>query len=144
MRLLPRNAELGWTPYAWLIYTVPMLLALFRASLDPGSLAAYLTACNSPDIGDLLRLLKEDMLYVSDAGGKVPAWMVMAVPGVAAAAAALMVGNGLAWLPLAPLALAPACTCIRHTTKGLVCRRSRRWHAAHLRSLATSAACPRW
>lgn len=44
MRLLPRNAELGWTPYAWLLYTVPMLLALFRASLDPGSLAAYLTA----------------------------------------------------------------------------------------------------
>lgn len=36
-------------------------------------LAAFLTACNSPDIGDLLRLLKEDMLYVSDAGGKVPA-----------------------------------------------------------------------
>ncbi len=36
-------------------------------------LAAFLTACNSPDMNDLLRLLKEDMLYLSDAGGKVPA-----------------------------------------------------------------------
>jgi RNA polymerase sigma-70 factor, ECF subfamily len=36
-------------------------------------LAAFLTACNSPDMNDLLRLLKEDMLYMSDAGGKVPA-----------------------------------------------------------------------
>lgn len=36
-------------------------------------LAAFLTACNSPDMNDLIRLLKEDMLYVSDAGGKVPA-----------------------------------------------------------------------
>ena len=44
MRLLPRNAELGWTPYAWLLYTVPMLLALFRASLDGWSLAGYLLA----------------------------------------------------------------------------------------------------
>ena len=44
MRLLPQNAELGWTPYAWLLYTVPMLLALFRAPLEPWSLAAYLIA----------------------------------------------------------------------------------------------------
>ena len=26
MRLLPRNPELAWTPYAWLIYVVPFLL----------------------------------------------------------------------------------------------------------------------
>lgn len=36
-------------------------------------LAAFLSACNSPDRKDLLRLLKEDILYISDAGGKVPA-----------------------------------------------------------------------
>jgi len=36
-------------------------------------LAAFLSACNSPNMDDLLRLLKEDMLYVSDGGGIVPA-----------------------------------------------------------------------
>jgi RNA polymerase sigma-70 factor (ECF subfamily) len=36
-------------------------------------LAAFLGACNSPDRNELVRLLKEDMLYISDAGGKVPA-----------------------------------------------------------------------
>jgi two-component system, NarL family, sensor histidine kinase DesK len=44
MRLLPKNAELGWTPYAWLLYTVPFLVALFRSTLEPWLLAAYLAA----------------------------------------------------------------------------------------------------
>lgn len=36
-------------------------------------LAAFLSACNSPNMDDLIRLLKEDILYVSDGGGVVPA-----------------------------------------------------------------------
>lgn len=41
MRLLPANTELGWTPYAWLLYTVPLLVALFQAPLSAWSLAGY-------------------------------------------------------------------------------------------------------
>jgi two-component system sensor histidine kinase DesK len=44
MRLLPPNPELGWTPYAWLLYTVPFLVALYRHSLPPIELAGYLGA----------------------------------------------------------------------------------------------------
>ncbi len=44
MRLLPQNAELGWTPYAWLLYTIPFLVALFKNPQGPLELAGYLTA----------------------------------------------------------------------------------------------------
>jgi len=44
MRLLPPNAELGWTPYAWLLYTVPFLVALYKSSPPPVELAGYLGA----------------------------------------------------------------------------------------------------
>ena len=35
MSLLPPRTELGWTPYAWLLYTVPLLVALMQTPLDP-------------------------------------------------------------------------------------------------------------
>ena len=41
MRLLLRNTDLGWTPYAWLLYTVPLLAALVRTPLSASSLAGY-------------------------------------------------------------------------------------------------------
>ena len=44
MRLLPKNTELGWTPYAWLLYTVPLVNALIGAPLDPWSRAGYTVA----------------------------------------------------------------------------------------------------
>lgn len=44
MRLLPQNAELGWTPYAWLLYTIPFLVALYRTPQGPLELAGYLGA----------------------------------------------------------------------------------------------------
>lgn len=43
------------------------------AEREQALLAAFLAACSRPDHHDLLLLLKEDMLYVSDAGGKLPA-----------------------------------------------------------------------
>lgn len=43
------------------------------AEKERALLAAFLSACSSPKMDDLLRLLKEDMLYASDGGGKVPA-----------------------------------------------------------------------
>lgn len=44
MRLIPQNPELGWTPYAWLLYTIPFLVALYRNPLPPTELAGYLGA----------------------------------------------------------------------------------------------------
>ena len=44
MRLLPKNAELGWTPYAWLLYTIPYLVALYRNPQEPLELAGYIGA----------------------------------------------------------------------------------------------------
>ncbi len=44
MRLLPQNAELGWTPYAWLLYTIPYLVALYRNPQEPLELAGYIGA----------------------------------------------------------------------------------------------------
>ncbi|MBP9945684.1 MAG: sensor histidine kinase [Vicinamibacteria bacterium] len=44
MRLLPKNSELGWTPYAWLLYTVPYLVALYKNPQGPLELAGHLGA----------------------------------------------------------------------------------------------------
>jgi two-component system, NarL family, sensor histidine kinase DesK len=44
MRLLPQNAELGWTPYAWLLYTIPYLVALYQNPQEPLALAGHLAA----------------------------------------------------------------------------------------------------
>lgn len=44
MRLLPQSAELGWTPYAWLLYTIPYLVALYRTPQEPLALAGHIAA----------------------------------------------------------------------------------------------------
>ncbi len=44
MRLLPPHTDLGWTPYAWLLYSAPLLVALALTPLDPWHLAGYLAA----------------------------------------------------------------------------------------------------
>lgn len=45
MRLLPPRTELGWTPYAWLLYLLPLLVALYQTPLDPWMRAGYGLAC---------------------------------------------------------------------------------------------------
>jgi two-component system, NarL family, sensor histidine kinase DesK len=42
MRLIPKNTELGWTPYAWLLYSVPLLINVFTQPLETGERALYL------------------------------------------------------------------------------------------------------
>lgn len=44
MRLLPDDRNLGWTPWAWLIYVIPFLLTTWEARHRPGVFAANLTA----------------------------------------------------------------------------------------------------
>lgn len=46
MRLLPRDTDLGWTPYAWLIYIVPFLLTPFVDARQnhPAGFAMYAIA----------------------------------------------------------------------------------------------------
>ena len=35
MRLLPDERHLGWTPYAWLIYSIPFLINTYESRVDP-------------------------------------------------------------------------------------------------------------
>ena len=41
MRLLPPRSELGWTPYAWLLYTDPLLVALVQTPTEPWIRSGY-------------------------------------------------------------------------------------------------------
>jgi two-component system, NarL family, sensor histidine kinase DesK len=41
MRLIPNYPELGWTPYAWLLYSVPFLWALISQPLPARTRALY-------------------------------------------------------------------------------------------------------
>ena len=41
MRLIPNYPELGWTPYAWLLYSLPFLWALITQPLPQGTRALY-------------------------------------------------------------------------------------------------------
>lgn len=42
MRLLPNDRRLGWTPYAWLIYSLPFLINTWESRSQPGTFAANL------------------------------------------------------------------------------------------------------
>ncbi len=42
MRLLPDERHLGWTPYAWLIYSLPFLINTYESRLTPATLVANL------------------------------------------------------------------------------------------------------
>jgi len=46
VRLLPRDTDLGWTPYAWLIYIVPFALAplYMRSQATPAGWALHIAA----------------------------------------------------------------------------------------------------
>lgn len=47
MRLLPKDGprrNLGWTPYAWLLYSLPFLVYAYQTRLRPGLLVANLAA----------------------------------------------------------------------------------------------------
>ena len=37
MRLLPKDPEIGWTPYVWLIYLIPFLASPAMRRRPPGS-----------------------------------------------------------------------------------------------------------
>jgi two-component system sensor histidine kinase DesK len=46
MRLIPKDGNhrhLGWTPYAWLIYSVPFLVDSYATRLSPSRLGAYVS-----------------------------------------------------------------------------------------------------
>ena len=44
MRLLPDERHLGWTPYAWLIYSIPFLINTYQSRLAPLTFAATVAA----------------------------------------------------------------------------------------------------
>ncbi len=44
MRLLPDERHLGWTPYAWLIYSLPFLINTYESRLAPLTFAANVAA----------------------------------------------------------------------------------------------------
>lgn len=44
MRLIPEDRRLGWTPYAWLVYSIPFLMNTWQSRVSPGTLAANLIA----------------------------------------------------------------------------------------------------
>ncbi len=44
MRLIPDRRNLGWTPYAWLIYSIPFLVIGLTGPFGPGMVAAHLAA----------------------------------------------------------------------------------------------------
>src|SRR5687767_12980984 len=44
IRLLPADPQIGWTPYAWLVYVVPFVAAPFLAGVPAPHLAATVAA----------------------------------------------------------------------------------------------------
>ncbi|MEO8361596.1 MAG: sensor histidine kinase [Vicinamibacteria bacterium] len=44
MRLIPEDRHLGWTPYAWLIYSIPFLAQTFETRDNPAMFAANIVA----------------------------------------------------------------------------------------------------